>query len=75
MKILLRDQKTKLYYAGEKGWKSQPEEAVSFPSSLKAWKIIMDASESGDFELVYSLENSAETFFVPIEAPLRQARS
>ena len=75
MKILLRDQKTKLYYAGEKGWKARPEEAVSFPSSLKAWQIVMNDSKSGDFELVYSLEDSAETFFVPIEAPLHQARS
>src|SRR4051794_32024991 len=74
MKILLRDQKTKLYYAGEQGWKLQPGEAVSFPSSVNAWRLVLANFHGEPVELVYWFADSADSIFVPIEPPLRQAR-
>ena len=69
MKILLRDQKTKLYYAGEKGWKSQPNEAVPFPSSVNAWRLVLADFNGEPVELVYWFENSADNILSDRSTP------
>jgi hypothetical protein len=67
MKILLRSQATKLYYAGDDQWKPEPENAVPFPSSLNAWNIVMRESMDENLELVYAFENPEENLSVPID--------
>jgi hypothetical protein len=69
MKILLRNQETKLYYAGEDQWRPDPEMAVSFPSSLNAWKIVLRRPVGENMELVYAFDDPSENLSVPI-APL-----
>ncbi len=75
MKILLRSQETKLYYAGEDQWKPESEKAVPFPSSMSALKLVLTNFKGEQLELVYSFENSEENLFVPIESPTIGARS
>jgi hypothetical protein len=70
MRILLRSRETKLYYAGDGGWKAEPDGAVPFPSSLNAWKLALARREP--LELVYFLDSSTETFSCPIEPPTRE---
>ncbi len=66
MRILLRSQRSKLYYAGDGEWKSEPASAVPFPTSLKAWKIALSRSYE-PLELVYFFDNFTEAFSCPIE--------
>ncbi|HLP78506.1 MAG TPA: hypothetical protein VK327_16500 [Candidatus Paceibacterota bacterium] len=75
MKILLRNQETKRYYAGDHGWKLEPDHAVPFPSSMNAWKLALANFHGQPMELVYSFQNPDENLFVPIEPcpePVRQ---
>ncbi|MBC8096854.1 MAG: hypothetical protein H7Y43_13690 [Akkermansiaceae bacterium] len=66
MRILLRSQETKLYFAGNGEWKPEPELAVSFPSSLNAWDVVLRRSGGENMELVYAFDNPAENLSVPI---------
>jgi hypothetical protein len=67
MKILLRNQATKLFYAGGNEWKPEAAEAVPFPSSLRAWNLVANRTEEQRLELVYVFGDGAGTFSCPIE--------
>jgi hypothetical protein len=67
MKILLRSRETKLYYAGDGEWKREPEAAIAFPSSVSAWKLFLSNFNGEPMELVYTFEDPANNFFLPIE--------
>ncbi len=75
MRILLRNQETKLYYAGGDQWRPEPEEAVTFPSSLDAWRVVLRRPMGENLEVVYAFENPEENLFTPIEPPSIKARS
>ena len=67
MKILLRNRETKLFYAGDDQWQRDLEKAIPFPSSVNAWRLVLANFNGEPVELVYSFEDSADNFFVPIE--------
>lgn len=69
MRILLRNQETKLYYAGEDEWSPEPEKAVAFPSSLAAWRVVLRRPAGENLEVVYSFRDPEENLFTPIEPP------
>ncbi|HYG22104.1 MAG TPA: hypothetical protein VEH04_04915 [Verrucomicrobiae bacterium] len=66
MKILLRSRETNLFYAGDE-WKAEPNEAVPFPSSVNAWKLVLKQFHQQELEVVYFFGDRDENVCCPIE--------
>jgi hypothetical protein len=75
MRILLRSKRTQLYYSGENEWLTEPEKAVSFPSSLNAWKLVLKNRTDDEMELVYSFSDPEENLSIPIDPPSVRTRT